>query len=135
MTNAKNLIDRTGRTIQLAGGRVAMACDDPYNPTPLTIDLTNPKEQKEYYFAEKFNEAPELKSLIKYHALLFLSGAGIGYDSVHFYFFDKNNIVSAEFGKCSQKFLQITDSLGMVNGVPFKKRVPTNERDSYLFIF
>lgn len=135
MTDAKNFIDRTGRTIQLAAGRVAMACDDPYNPTPLTIDLNNPKEQKEYYFAEKFNEAPELKSLIKFHALLFLSGAGIGYDSVHFYYSDKNNIVAAEFGKCSSKFLSVTDSLGMVNGVPYKKRIRSNERDTYIFTF
>ncbi|MDE6866338.1 MAG: hypothetical protein K2J23_02975 [Muribaculaceae bacterium] len=135
MTDAKNFIDRTGRTIQLAGGRVAMACDDPYNPTKLSIDLCNPKENSEFYFAEKFRECTELKSQIKFHALLFLSGASIGYDSVHFYYSDKNSILAAEFGKCSPKFLQITDSLGMVNGVPFKKRISSNERNSYIFLF
>lgn len=85
MTDAKNFIDRTGRTIQLAAGRVAMACDDPYNPTPLTIDLCNPQQNAEFYFAEKFNKCLELKSLIKFHALLFLSGAGIGYDSLGYW--------------------------------------------------
>ena len=124
MTDAKKFIDRTGRTINLAGGRVAMACDDPYNPTALTIDLCNPKETREYYFAEKFSDCPELKSLIKFHALLFLSGAGIGYDSVHFYFSDKNNIIAAEFGKCTPKFLQITDSLEWSMECHLKRELP-----------
>ena len=135
MTNAKTLIDKTGQTIQLARGRVAMACDDPYNPTKLTIDLVNPKEQNEYYFAGKFKECPELKSIIKYHALLFLSGTVTGYDSVHFYYSDPNNIVAVEFGKCTPKFLEITENLGCINGIAYKKRVRSNERDAYIFLF
>lgn len=135
MTEAKNFIDRTVRTIQLAGGRVAMACDDPYHPTPLTIDLCNPKENNEFYFARKFKECPEIKSKIKYHALLLLSGGGIGYDLIHMYYSDKNNIIAVEFGKCSPKFLEITDTLGMVNGVAFKKRIASNENSSYIFLF
>lgn len=135
MTEAKHFIDCTVRTIQFARGRVAMACDDPYHPTPLTIDLCNPKENREFYFARKFQECPELKSKIKYHALLLLSGSGIGYDSVHFYYSDKNNIVAVEFGKCTPKFLDVTDSLGMVNGVVFKKRISSNEINSYIFLF
>lgn len=89
---------------------------DPYTPKQITFDLNNPKVQIEYYYTEKFNEVQEFKSLIIFHTLLFLSGTGIGYGAEHFYYFDKNNIVTAELGKYPLKFLGVTDTLEMVKG-------------------
>ena len=135
MVNSKLFVDKTIGAIRLAMGRIIMA-DDPYNPYKLNFDLTKPTQHHEYDTAYKFNGHDELKPLIKYQSVILLSGLNSGFESVVFYYSDPSNIVAVEFGKCTPKFLEITERLGLVNGIEYKERFAVRgTRDHYMFVF
>lgn len=119
------------KTAWMAARGIIQCLDDPDDPTELKLDMNNPRHR---LFAKRFDEMGVNQSDIKYH-VLFLTTPNVGYKSMHIYLRANKSVLCVEFGSCSKTFLNITDRLGMVNGVSFKRRKRRETENAEVFFF
>lgn len=75
------------------------------------------------------------RAVIKRKMYVMVHGTAMGYGDVCIYVDSDNNVPVAHFSRCSENFLKICDTLGMVNGLPFKHRVHSNNVNGWCFYF
>ena len=78
------------------------------------------------------------ESDIRYHVLFNVSDESmkrVGYHMMHVYLPPDKSVLCVEFVECTEAFLNITNKLGMVNGVAYKSRKSLRSDNSEVFYF
>lgn len=116
----------------MAARAYIMCYDDPNNPTEFKPEPDN------WYWKEKI-ACMGINGLdIKYHVLFSVSDDSkgrVGYHSMHIFLRSDKSVLCVEFSNCTEAFLNITQRLGMVNGVAYKNRKSLSTQHSEFFFF
>ena len=110
--------------------------DDPSDPTK--FDLNRIPQDFRPYQLRKLKEIGIEPEDIAYVCGLQVSDESaprVGYKMVNFYLLEDYTVYCAVFSSCTESFLNITQRLGMVNGVPYTNRKKLRSENAEVYYF
>ena len=131
MITLNDFIERSKTAWQAARGYI-QCFDNPNNPTEFKL------ESDDWYWKEKIANMGLKETDIKYSVLFHVSDDSkgrVGYQMMHVFLRSDKSVLCVEFSSCTEAFLNITNRLGMVNGVAYKSRKSLRSSNSEVFFF
>ena len=129
MITLNEFIERSKPAWQAARGYI-QCFDNPNNPTEFKLAPDN------WYWKNKISDMGLNESDIRYHVLFSVSDdtkKRVGYHLMHVFLRSDKSVICVEFSECTEAFLNITQKLGMVNGVAYKSRKRLISENSHVF--
>ena len=131
MITLNEFIERSKPAWQAAKGYI-QCFDNPNDPTEFRLG------PNDWYLKSKISNMGLKESDIQYHVLFSVSDdtkKRVGYHMMHVFLRSDKSVLCVEFVECTQSFLNITQKLGMVNGVVYKSRKSLTSENSEVFFF
>ena len=131
MITLNELIERSKPAWQAARGYI-QCFDNPNDPTEFKLG------PDDWYWKEKIDNMGLKETDIGYSVLFNVSDESmkrVGYHMMHVYLRPDKSVLCVEFVECTEAFLNITNKLGMVNGVAYKSRKSLKSENSVVFFF
>lgn len=131
MITLNELIERSKPAWQAARGYI-QCFNNPNDPKEFKLDSDN------WYWKNKISDMGLKETDIKYHVLFSVSDDSkkrVGYHLMGAFLRSDKSVICVEFSECTEAFLNITQKLGMVNGVEYKSRKKLSSENSHVFFF
>ena len=131
MITLNEFIERSKPAWQAARGYI-QCFDNPNDPTEFKLG------PDDWYWKNQISDMGIKESDIRYHVLFHVSDDSkrrVGYQMMHVFLRSDKSVLCVEFNECTESFLNITQKLGMVNGVAYKSRKSLKSENSVVFFF
>ena len=131
MITLNELIEKAKPAWQTARARI-QCFDNPSNPSEFNL------EPDDWYWKDKIANMGLKEKDIRYSVLFNVSDESksrVGYHMMHVYLRQDKSVLCIEFVECTDAFLNITNRLGMVNGLVYTRRKSLKSDNSEVFFF